>query len=138
MTIPGLLVARKPNRATLHDIGISYEEWRALCSESKRLILSGCIGKVLWTRTGAQESAARLRTQDGEEVSIYPCPYVLQGRGNPHWHVGHVPPQTTIEAIARTVRDLHGTRPPTWVDGERPADLPSKKPRRRKKEKTRR
>jgi len=40
---------------------------------------------------------------------------VLDG-GNPHHHVGHLATMDTIEAIARTIRDLHGNRPTTRVD----------------------
>lgn len=140
MTGKGLIHPARENVASLADVGIDLDTWAALNPESRRLIESGCIGKVKYGMDTARDVAATLNASNQEDprpVRAYSCSYVTKG-GHPHCHVGHVPDLATMEAMARTVRDLHGCRPPTWVDGVRPPDVPSTERPRRKKEKRRR
>lgn len=90
--------------STRDALGITEDHWDALDPESRRMIRFGCLGKTLYQERGAKATASRL---DG--CRAYRCPFTLTEDG--HWHVGHVPTMTTVEAIARTIRDLHSNRP---------------------------
>lgn len=103
------------------DLGISAAQWAALNPESQRMLHVACLSKGAWfERKEAYQEAGRLTRRDSTRVTrAYRCPFVLTATGH-HFHVGRAPDLATIEATARTIRDLHGTRPPTWVDGKNP------------------
>lgn len=119
--------------ATRESMGISDDLWSALNPESRRIIEAACLSKGAWpSAKAARENAARLSERNADAhgaresrpAQAYPCPFVLSD--GHHFHVGRVPDLATMEATARTIRDLHGTRPPTWVDGIRPETVESR------------
>jgi hypothetical protein len=97
-----------------HRLSIDLDTWWRITPEARRMIRGGCLEK---SARQAKESTSRVKElgRRGVEVRSYRCPFTM-GDAH-HWHVGHPPTMTTVEAIASTIRDLHGTAPEKLHNG---------------------